>query len=109
MRVAVGTEDAREQNDRGAGRHVGVIGKQQTCEARGEGNEDCDENQPGHIVGPEARGDRGKQHDTDRHQRSERLKAAHKVEHDQHEEVEIGGRAKVAGRAQELRVEAFQH
>ena len=39
-------EDAREQNDRGAGRHVGVIGKQQTCEACGEGNEDCDENQP---------------------------------------------------------------
>src|SRR5262245_28735164 len=47
-------EEAGEQDDCGAGRHVGVIGDQQPCEARRERNEDGDENEPGDVIGPEA-------------------------------------------------------
>ena len=44
-----------------------------------------DDDHPGHVLGPEARGDRRQQHDADRHQRAERLEAGHQIEHHQHQ------------------------
>src|SRR5215471_19609169 len=58
--------DPAGEDDRRAGRHIGVIGEQQADRARPEGADDRGDDEIGHLFGPEAGRHRRQQHDADR-------------------------------------------
>ena len=103
-------EHAGDQDDRRAGRHAGVIGDQQAgVAARTMPQPAAISDHQRDVARPEARG-RGRQHhEPDRQQRAERVEAGDEVEHDQRQEREMRRRAGAADRAQEARIDAFDH
>ena len=86
-----------------------MVGEKKAAQAREHRDRDRDGDQRADAHRPESRGGGGKDHDADGHQRAERVKAGHEVQHDEGKEGEMRHGAEPADRAQELRVRAFEH
>ena len=97
------------ENDRGAAGQALIVGEQEAGDARHDRDEQGDRQHRLQPRRPKTCGSGGQHHQTDRHQRAERVEAADKVQDDQAEKQQMDDGPEMAGRPQKGRIETFDH
>lgn len=85
-------KDTRDQDDRRPGWQAVMKGKEQSGEARQNGDEDAREDQPRDAACPKPGAGSGQNHNADRHQGAERMKPTNKVHDHKRQKRKMGKR-----------------